>query len=61
MNVDDSDVIEYLLNDNWMYINKYYTKVELDQLRAKVMPETINDINKHIKIERFCNDFFKSR
>ena len=39
MNVDDCDVIKFLSNNNWLFINNYYTEDELDELRAKVMPK----------------------
>lgn len=42
LNIKNGKVVEFLLNDNWMFINKYYTKDDLDQLRFKVMPEEMN-------------------
>jgi hypothetical protein len=60
MNVDDSDVIEYLQNDNWMYINEYYTKEQLDELRAMVMPKEKENQNK-FTMRKFLDEYFNNR
>ena len=36
LNIDDDLTEEFLLNDHWSFINKYYSQVDLDELRAKV-------------------------
>jgi hypothetical protein len=60
MNVDDCDVIEFISNNNWMFLNKYYSKEDLDQLRAKVIPKAITDCDKQLITRRLCNEYFKS-
>ncbi len=36
LNINDDLAKEFLLNDGWQFINKYYTKDQLDMLRAKI-------------------------
>lgn len=60
MNVEDSDVIEYICNNNWMYINNIYTKNQLDELRAKVMSKLEFDLN-YFSMRKFCDEFFNNR
>jgi ribosomal protein S25 len=62
MNVDDCDVIKFLLNNNWLFINNYYTKDQLDELRAKVMPLVDVGVNQtDFPMRSFIDEYFKSR
>lgn len=36
LNIDDDLVVEFLNHDHWKFINQYYTKDQLDMLRAKI-------------------------
>jgi len=64
LNIYDSDVIEYLLNDKWMFINNYYSKSDLDELRQVVIPieyrpETSAEIDQFCKTHDLCFDCLK--
>ena len=59
LNIYDSDVIDYLMNDNWMRINEYYSKAELGELRKSVIPieyrkETSAEIDQFCKTHELC-------
>ena len=61
-NVDDCDVIKFLLNNNWLFINNYYTEDQLDELRAKVIPLVDVGVNQtDFPMRSFIDEYFKSR
>lgn len=41
LNIDDHDVIDFLSNDQWEFINKHYTMKELNDLRKMVAISTV--------------------
>lgn len=57
LNVSDADTIDYLSNDNWMYINDIYSKSDLDDLREKVMLNATKENNSSYTLRSFIDGF----